>query len=199
MVYFFLLSGGILLSFSRAAWGQYVLSLLFYFIFIRLKSFRRIGIILLLITIGLPLLAFIIITTNSYDLFSNRLGLQHYDETRFSNQGNAFHYLTQHPLGMGPGQSERLLTISTHSLYVRILYENGIFSLIAFLLFYLTCLSRSITLQFNADETIHGYFVIISASLIGLLFNSFFIDTIHWRHMWLLLALPFMNGKENIK
>ncbi len=35
------------------------------------------------------------------------------------------------------------------------------------------------------------YFVIF-ASLIGLAFNSFFVDTLHWRHFWLLLALAWV-------
>ncbi len=31
-----------------------------------------------------------------------------------------------------------------------------------------------------------------SSSLFGVLLNSFVIDTLHWRHFWLLLALPWV-------
>jgi predicted membrane channel-forming protein YqfA (hemolysin III family) len=35
-------------------------------------------------------------------------------------------------------------------------------------------------------------FALVAAALCGALLNSFTIDTLHWRHLWLLLALGWM-------
>jgi hypothetical protein len=45
---------------------------------------------------------------------------------------------------------------------------------------------------------------VVLASLLGVLANSFFIDTLHWRHLWYLLALgaglaPSMDRSSSTK
>lgn len=190
---FLLLSFGILLSFSRAAWGNFILSLLLYFFLIKMHTLKRVKTIFSLIVMMIPILYVAITSPKIADLFIHRLGLQAYDDNRFSNQNAAIDYVLAYPLGAGSGQSEVLLPISTHSLYVRLIFETGISGLIIFLCFFLLCLYHAIKLLKITSATFQGYFVIIVATLIGILFNSMFIDTLHWRHTWLLCALPFMK------
>lgn len=193
---FLFLTFGILLSFSRAAWGHYIISLLIYLLTAKTSTAKRIKLILVLLLFIIPILIYFITSTTVGNLFHNRLSLQSYDEHRFQNQFNALDHLINYPLGVGPGQSEVFLDFSTHSLYVRLLFENGFLGFISFFIFYLLCIGHSIKLLFLSPAKTQGYFAIIFASLIGILFNSIFIDTMHWRHLWLLLALPFMNTKK---
>jgi len=192
-VAFSLLTFGLLLSFSRAAWGHYFISFIIYFFLAKKGTMKRLKLTLMLLLITTPVIIYFVSSTTIGDLFYDRLGLQTYDNDRFQNQANALDHLVHYPLGFGPGQSEVFLDFSTHSLYIRLLFENGIFGFISFLLFYLLCLVRAFKLLLISQEVNQVYFVIIFASLIGILFNSIFIDTMHWRHVWLLLALPFVK------
>jgi hypothetical protein len=95
-------------------------------------------------------------------------------------------------LGTGPGSFEslspaieerlgvKMITPSAHNLYIRALAENGIigFTLLMGFLIYAWRNAR-----YKGDN------LWIKAALVALLVNAFFIDTLHHRHFWLLLAL----------
>lgn len=196
---FLLLVIGVLLSFSRAAWGNLFIAGMVYYLFVKNQSLKRLKTTLVLIAIVIPIFYFLITSPQINSLFQDRLGMQGYDDTRFSNQLAAVDHLLLYPLGFGPGQSEVLLQISTHSLYIRLLFETGLLGLLLFLSFYFLCTWRAIYMMRVASVAYQGYFVIIVAAFIGILFNSFFIDTLHWRHLWLLFALPFINEKLFLK
>lgn len=95
-------------------------------------------------------------------------------------------------LGTGPGSFEHvspaieerlgaeIITPSAHSLYIRTLAENGLTGF-ALLLAFFAFAWRSA--RYNGDN------LWIKAALAALLVNSFFIDSLHHRHLWLLLAL----------
>ena len=93
------------------------------------------------------------------------------------------------PLGIGPGQFERVSEISAHSTYVRAIAEEGLLGVLVILALML------LTLGFAARNAIVGQdtYGIGSAALLGawcgILANSFFVDTLHWRHLWLVAAL----------
>jgi O-antigen ligase len=90
---------------------------------------------------------------------------------------------------VGPGQFERISEISAHSTYVRALAEEGVLGLLVVLALML------LTLGFAARNAASGVncFGLGSAALFaawcGLLANSLFVDTLHWRHLWLIAAL----------
>lgn len=190
---FLLLVLGILLSFSRAAWGNLFIAGMVYYLFVKNHSMKRLKITLVLIAFVIPVLYFLITSPQINSLFQNRLGMQGYDDSRFQNQLAALDHLFLYPFGFGPGQSEVLLQISTHSLYVRLLFETGLLGLLLFIGFYLLCTIRAFHVMRKVPIAYQGYFVIMIAALVGILFNSFFIDTLHWRHLWLLFALPFTD------
>lgn len=193
---FILTTSGVLLSFSRAAWGNYTIAL-FTFLFlwgIRIskgkimiqKKLIGMGLLLLLL---LGILSIIVLNTESVLSFLNqRFALQHYDTDRFSTQETAFANSLKHPFGVGPGQSELIYNYATHSLYVRILTENGFLGFLSFIGFVLVTFYRAIKLYYSTNNPIYA---LIFSSLLGLMLNSITIDSLHWRHFWLLLAIPW--------
>lgn len=193
MFVFLIISLGVVLSYSRAAWGQFLLAIGIFIMLLNEPTTRRLKILFILCMILLPVLIYIVIATDIGDLFFDRLGMQSYDQTRFQKQEASLDYMMHYPLGFGPGQSELMLNHSTHNLFVRIIGENGVLGALFFCSFLLLTLFRSFQLSRKVSDQNKGIFVIITASLIGIIFNSMFIDTMHWRHLWLLLALPWIG------
>ena len=190
---FLVLCTGVLLSFSRAAWGNLFLTAAIYLILTRdypLK--KRAGFLVLLGVVALPLFVYLIQTPFVDELFSGRLSLQGYDDERFSNQFDALHLGLNHLLGIGPGQTEAYLHLSAHSLYLRLFAENGIIGFLAFMVFFALSMLKAYTYSKRMTGTMKRCYTLIFAGLVGLLFNSFFVDTLHWRHFWFLLALAWV-------
>jgi O-antigen ligase len=97
------------------------------------------------------------------------------------------------PLGVGPAQSFARLDYATHNVYLRVFSENGVLGALSFTAFLLLTLARSFVLSLRARQsTQRALFALVTAALCGTLLNSFTIDTLHWRHFWLLLALGWM-------
>jgi hypothetical protein len=199
---FLILFAGVIVSFSRAAWGNLGLSLGIYLLFIK-KELRqnRVKTFWFLLIIGLPTLIILIQSPMVEELFKARLSLQDYDNDRFSVQREAIYSGLLHPFGNGSGQAEILFQYSTHSLYARLITENGLIGLLSFVTFcFLSVLRSFISYTTSKQNGGSEFFLVIFASLIGLAFNSFFVDTLHWRHFWLLLALawcaPLKRGDD---
>ncbi|MEV2909678.1 O-antigen ligase family protein [Paenibacillus larvae] len=184
---------GVLLSFSRAAWGNCALASGIYLLLPQKKARgKRFVTLALLLLLGMPVLTQIIQTPAVNHLFVDRLGLKQYDNNRFGTQKEALEETMDHPFGIGPGQSEKVFDYATHSLYVRVLTEYGIAGSLCFFLFIALSLGRAYVLAMDRNGPYQGDYVLFAALLTGVLFNSFFVDTLHWRHFWLLLALPWI-------
>jgi hypothetical protein len=127
------------------------------------------------------------------DMLELRAGAQGYDDDRFGNQADAVALAWQHPLGLGPGATEGHLSISAHSLYVRSLVENGVLGLWATVGLVLASLARATWAALGrADDETQRLLAVVAAALAGVVVESAVIDTIHWRHLWLLLALAWV-------
>lgn len=191
---FIILTMGILLSFSRAAWGNFAISLAIYLLILKRKWLRkRIRTILILFFLGAPMFLYFIQTPMVEDLFENRLGYQGYDDNRFNTQKAVFTTGLSHPLGVGGGQSDHVVQTSPHSLYARVFTENGILGVLSLLLLLLLSIRKANKSYWQKENESSIFYLVIFASLIGLAFNSFFVDTLHWRHFWLLLALAWFG------
>lgn len=190
---FILLSAGILISFSRAAWVNFIISLLVYFhlpsqVPMRLRLLTLVTIIIVVIPI-----IFVLMNQQQVNwLLNQRLGFQDYDVVRFKTQLKSLLLVIKYPLGIGPGQSHSILGYAPHSLYIRTLVENGLLGIISLSYLVFSTFIRSLILCWNKNRYMKRYLVVVTASLAGLLVNSLVIDTIHWRHFWLLLALPWL-------
>jgi O-antigen ligase len=189
---FLLFMVGVLLSFSRAAWANSLLTLGCFYLLHNGVPFRnRMATMMACVTAGSVLLIYLSGTPMIENLLEQRLGMQHYDEDRFATQRAAFEAGFANLIGFGPGQSEENFEISTHSLYARLFTENGILGILSFGAFFLITVCRAFKQAIHPFAMDGGLYLVVFSSLVGLAFNSVFIDTLHWRHFWLLLALAW--------
>lgn len=192
IIAFFIIASGVVLSFSRAAWLNLVLSIVIFLLLPKFK-WRRNRIKVAAVFLGLVVIGLAIISTNTnlQNQFSERLGIQHYDAERFNSQKDASMIGFTDPLGNGPGQSEVLLAIAPHNLFARLLIENGIFGVTSFILLIISALTMAFKGIKNSRK-FRYYYMMIFSTIIGQCVNSMFIDTLHWRHLWLLIALAWI-------
>jgi len=125
-----------------------------------------------------------------------QFGLQVYDSDRFAFQRLALQTAMQKPLGIGPGQSEVVFEHATHNVFLRVLVENGWLGFLFFLAIIIELGVKSLRSIYRNDHFQHLN-ILIFAILLGTLLNSFFIDSLHWRHFWLLMALPSFGAVSN--
>ena len=193
------LSFGVLLSFSRAAWGNYVLSVPLYILAVGGANVRRKFRVLVPVLVVLALsLVYIVGSVDITTMLAERFGFQYYDQDRFQTQSAALNEAARRPFGIGPGQSEAFFAYATHSLYLRVLVENGWLGFGAFAAFVALTLRRSMVLALKTYGLSSRYHTLFTIAIMGVLFNSFFIDSLHWRHFWLLLALPWIPFETSL-
>ncbi|OZM56637.1 hypothetical protein CIB95_10455 [Lottiidibacillus patelloidae] len=197
-----LLTIAVFLSFSRAAWINYVISLGTFFFFWILFSTKKRSLVkrMSLLSILFILFAAMLFTLFNNEsinsMFNTRFGLQKYDTNRFATQLTVLNSLETFPLGKGPGQSDSISDYSPHSLYVRVLGEYGYLGFFSIISFIILTLLRAVYAAYKTKATLY---IVCTAAIIGLLVNSFVIDTLHWRHFWLLLAIPWVYKSDSNK
>ena len=195
----FVSSVGVLLCYSRAAWINYVATLLFFF---ALSAIARRGAgalrrnliyFIIFAVIAGTAIAYATTIPQINEVLSYRTELQDYDADRLANFSAALRLGINNPLGVGPVQSFLLLDYATHNVYLRVFSENGVIGFLSFAGFLLLTLTRSLLLSQRASSHAQrSLFALVAAALCGALLNSFTIDTLHWRQFWLLLALGWM-------
>jgi O-antigen ligase len=187
---------GVLFSYSRGGWlnlavGLFVLGTV---LFLRWEARRML--VLVAILVAAVCVAFATVrATGSGDFLVQRIQLQQYDERRFGAQLFGIDQSTRYPLGIGPGQFDVLGPIAAHSLYVRALAEHGLFGLLTLLALLLATLALALK---NALAGRHTYGIgsaALLAAWCGFLANSFFVDALHWRHLWLVAALIWAGSR----
>jgi O-antigen ligase len=182
---------GVLFSYSRAAWLNFAVSLV---VMLAVMALRRRGarnaIVLAMMAIAFGATASAAIAiTGSNSFLKERARLQAYDTQRFQAQDTGIHLAEHHPLGIGPGQFEVEVPLSSHSIYIRTLAEYGIGGFVCVFAILLS------TLLMGARNVVLGRdtYGIGSAALLGawcgLIANSAFVDTLHWRHLFVVAAL----------
>ena len=129
-------------------------------------------------------------TTDLTDYFVDRLSFQEYDNNRFGVQGEVMSTAAVTPLGIGPGQwNKSRYPQAVHNTYLRVWVENGFVGLVG----YLTFLGGWFMITWSGLKRRGPYapYYIAAASVVaGVLVESMVIDTLHWRHFFLFLALP---------
>lgn len=192
-----LASVAVLLSYSRGAWINLATSLCAY-AGLRVLSGRvrpTLGTVLGgLVAMGAIAAVLVVVIDQPAvrDMLELRASTQGYDDDRFGNQSDALALAWQHPLGLGPGATEGRLSISAHSLYVRAFVENGGLGLWATVGLLLASLGRATWAALAGGEPeAQRLLAVVAAALAGAVVESAVIDTIHWRHLWLLLALAW--------
>lgn len=191
---FIVLAAGVLLSYSRAGWLNLGLS---FALFILLSGLvvRRPQIVVLVFGLLISVVSIVFLNPYLRSFILSRFGLASYDIDRFSNQQLALELALENPAGLGPGQAESALDFAVHNLYLRVLLENGWVGLLLLLLVFSLTISfvtwRAITKRGSARM----YYAFVAAALVGQMINSLVIDSLHWRHLFLLLALAWVKDE----
>jgi O-antigen ligase len=192
---------GVLLSFSRGAWINLafgILVLLAVFLIRRGGARRAMLVLAVVLTAGAGVVA-VVAAGGSLDFLEERTGLQAYDAERFGAQRTGMELASQFPFGVGPGQFEVMSPLASHSSYVRVLAEQGVLGFFAFLALMLATLLFAIRNAVVGKST----FGIGSAALLacwcGLIVNSLAVDTLHWRHLWLIAALIWVAAMRPVE
>lgn len=194
-----LLVMGLLLSFSRGAWGAFLLASVVFLVLTLTNSrspqqvFRLIGFtalmgLLLTIVIGVALS-----TPRVSELFAERAALtQDYDVDpeygRFESQARAFSMALQKPLGIGPAQWAIVNNLDTHNVYLHVLVAGGFLSGLAFAGFVVLTMVRGWR-GASAPGPQQGMLIVAYAALAGHFAEGLIIDIDNWRHLYLLLGM----------
>ena len=124
---------------------------------------------------------------------------------RFAAWRSGLMMALDHPLGVGPGQFEVVspiyqrrfignatVTPSAHSMYVRIIAENGIIggaALLSALAWILIGLISVLKIVRDAQKPCFYESAWLLAAIIGILAEGLVIDVIHWRHFGIVMGL----------
>lgn len=182
---------GLIFSFSRAAWANMLLStaVMLAIMLLRRRHMRRLfGVLFGLSIVGMVVMA-VVVFSGQADFIGQRAQLQQYDSERFGAQRAGIELASHYPLGVGPGQFMYHHPVETHSTYVRVLAEQGPFGLGLWLALCLLTLGLALANAFSGRASAGIGSAALLGAWCGLLFNSVVVDTLHWRHLWVVAAL----------
>jgi len=187
---------GLFLSFSRAAWGQFVLAaaILMALTFITSHSLRERFRIVAVAIAGILLLGAFVVVLLSVDqvatLFRERFALtQSYDTGhvgRFGRYFIAINLMLDYPFGMGPLQF--LFPEAPHNTYLNSFITGGWIGGAAYLTLTLVTLMAGLRFAFVATPW-QPAFHVFYAAYIGVAVESVIIDSDHWRHYFLIVGV----------
>jgi O-antigen ligase len=187
---FLVLVVGVLFSYSRAAWINLIVALVvLVVVVVARRPDRRALSLVIVVFLGAVAIAGAVILTGSLGFLQERARLQGYDTNRFAAQALGLKLGVSHPFGVGPGQFELLSPLATHSLYIRALSEQGILGLLVIAALVIATLVFALRNVVRGCDTYGISAAALLAAWCGLLVNSFVVDTMHWRHLWLVAAL----------
>lgn len=164
---------GIVISTSRAV----VISSALFFLVLILRSKNLNKFIKISIVFILPLIPIYYFLDEITEIL-NFLRLYEgggYDDDRFNNWIKSFSLIPYYPFGVGGGMSSTLLGYNPHNMFIQVILENGLFSLILFIIILYRRFLRIHDKNFNS---IFFVFFIISCLPI---------DIMHWKHFWIFI------------
>lgn len=190
----------IFLAFSRAAWGTFaggavlMTALMFITATTQKARFRIVVLAAIAVMLAIVAVAILLSFDSIASLFKERASFnQPYDSGRFGRFGR--HILgagmaLDYPVGIGPLQFRRFFPEDTHNSFLNAFMSGG---WISGLLYPVLVFSTAIYgLRFVLVRTPwQRTYIIIIATLIVTLLESFIIDTDHWRHYFMLLGITW--------
>jgi O-antigen ligase len=182
---------GVVLSYSRGAWGNLAVGTVVLLVVVGLRrgGGRKVVLVGALAALVAAFVGTILLATGSFDFLLERARLQQYDAGRFAGQALGIESAEKYPLGLGPGQFEHYASISAHSAYVRALAEQGVPGLFVFAVFLVSTLVAGVGNAVAGRETYGIGSAALLGAFCGVLVSSFAVDTMHWRHFWIVVAL----------
>jgi len=200
---------GLLFSFSRGAWFNYAVSavvlLALIFCTAPTPSARMRPIVLAVVSaVGLALLLVALLSFQSVRamLLERAQLTQSYDVGeggRFGLQGVALGLLLDKPFGLGPFEFSRMHGgTQQHNVYLQAFLVYGWAGGISYIMLILTTLFVGLRNALLRTPW-QSYLIAAYAAFVGILCESFIIDSDHWRHFFLILGiiwgLSAANGK----
>jgi hypothetical protein len=194
-----LLLFGSLLSFSRGAWINLAISLLIYacFTFTTVPTNRQRLKLLLYVVLAGVFAAGVLAAAQSIpavaDLMGERASFQQsYDvgpEGRFGGQQKAVELIAAHPLGIGALEFARVYHHEdVHEVYLSMFLNTGWAGGVLYLAMVLLTIGLGLR-QVIKDRGGDGLSTVIVAAFIGMALEGVVIDSDHWRHFYLLMAM----------
>lgn len=194
---FLYISVGVLIGFSRGAWGNMVASLLVFaaLTFFKARSLREymklFGAGGMVVMLSILLVAGALATPKIGGMLAHRANLLHkYDVEaggRFDTQRTALREIARNPIGIGPNRTIREFGRAPHNVYLKITSENGWIAGLAFVAFLGLTLWTGLLFALRPGP-LDTSFAAAYASTVGIVAESVIIDTLHWRHYFVLLA-----------
>ena len=195
-----ILSFGILLSFSRAAWGLSVFSALglFTVLYTCARDGRARARLLGFAAAGILALIALIVVSLSIDAISGMLIerarlVQDYDTARlgrFARYALGFQLVIEHPFGLGPLQFRNFFPEDEHNTYLKAFTTYGWIGGVAYLALVTLTLRYLFPLMFQPRPW-QPFAQCVFAVLAGHMLLSLIIDTDRWRHVYLLYGLAW--------
>lgn len=190
---------GLLLSFSRGAWVHFAISavILLVLMFVTAPDTRTRAKLTALSILAIAAVAGLLVFALSFDaigdMFKERARLiQPYDAGtnmgRFNLQQRAITELLENPFGLGPYEFVRRYGLQQHNTYLQAFLVYGWGGGLA----YVALVSTTLVVGVRAALTRtpwQPYAITALATFIGVVIESFVIDTDHWRHYFLLLGI----------
>src|SRR5258707_12994100 len=192
-----IISLAILLAFSRAAWGGFILTAAFMLTLMVLTNrsqaqrSRIIVMAAIAVVIGAALVAVLLSFDSVSQLFKQRASFdQSYDEGRFGRFGR--HILGAEmaldlPFGIGPLQFHKYFPEDTHNSYLNAFMSGGWIAGVCYPALVFVTVITGFRHIFVPVPWQRAYLAIFAAFL-GTVGESFIIDTDHWRHFWMMLG-----------
>ena len=189
---------GLLLAFSRAAWGTFLLALIMqtYFLFVTQTGRERKRIVFFVVfsaAVAVVLLAALMSIDAVRDVFLQRAVLiQEYDAgrsgSRFVLQATGLREMLDHPLGMGPWAFSRIYNLVQHNTYLGTFLNHGWVGGAAYVALILLTLGAGFRVVW-ARTPYQTAFIGTYVAFFALAVEGLVIDTDHFRHFYLLIGL----------
>jgi hypothetical protein len=193
-----LIAIAVLLTFSRAAWGQFAFTaaLVLFFTFVTSRSPNERMRIVLIAVVGIVVmvlvLAALLSTERVAELFKERASFeQSYDVGPFGRFGR--HILgaelsLDRPFGIGPLQFHKTFVEDPHNTYLNAFLSGGWLSGFLYLTMVLTTALLGLRHVFVRTPW-QATYIAVYCAFIGTVVESAIIDIDHWRHFFLLLGV----------
>lgn len=208
LVAMLILLAGLFFSYSRGAWANFGVSAIVLLMLIVVTAPNRRArmrpiIIGISATAGLALA---VIALSSIESVRNMLLeraqlIQSYDVGqggRFELQELAIGVLAKYPFGVGPFEFSRLYGLQQHNVYLQAFLVYGWAGGVTYIT--MIAVTLFVGLRYALVRTPWQFYLIAAyAAFVGIAFESFIIDSDHWRHFYLILGMVWGLSAATIK
>lgn len=196
-------TAGVISAASRGAWVNLAVTIAVYAVFCSARQKAMVAYAVLIAAVAIAVGSNLMGEGGDdqrFALYTDRMQLQEYDRDRFSAGLEAVELGLRYPAGVGPGEITNYLGkgMDPHNTYARIWAENGPAALVLFVAI-LLLLAAHLVQECVTARRLDRVFICAFAMLAGALVNAGVIDTLHWRHFWVVLAVCMFSFNDRLR